>query len=200
MQQSSPRFEFRAFAKNFGIVEQRLRSSSRCEQIRESAEIYILSAGNDRNNTKLRADKMDIKELIAEARGLEQWRPRMQGAFPLSAATLRDEVFPAFAVCPPALARDTYSLEKLLTEVVRPHPQLVVAQVFKRRFGFTVNGCIVELAEVWINGAGIQTAAVESTDPAAVLATRASLALDVYENVNYLRAIKRVVGMQPMSP
>ena len=68
----------------------------------------------------------------------------------------------------------------------------------KRRFAFTVNDCMTELVEVWINGAGLHTVAVESTDPAAVSETKSMLGLDDLENVNYLRAIKRVIGMEPL--
>lgn len=193
-----PRFEFRAFARCFGIVEERLRSLARCEQIRESDEVYVMSAANNDNNTKIRDDKMDIKVLVRRDRGLEQWSPRMQGAFPMAAAAIRDQVFPAFGVVPPPLSRERYTLEEFLEGLVRPHRELVAVAVSKRRFAFTVNGCITEWAEVWVNGAAIQTVAVESVDLEAILDARALLALEPYENVNYLLAIKRIIGMEPM--
>ena len=93
-----PRFEFRTFAQNFGLVETKFRRLSACEQIRESSEIYIISAGNDQNNTKIRDGKMDIKVLVNQDRGLEQWNPRMKGQFPMKTEVLQTEVFPAFGV------------------------------------------------------------------------------------------------------
>jgi hypothetical protein len=39
---------------------------------------------------------------------------------------------------------------------------------------------------------------VESPDPAAVLEARRMLGLDDMENVSYVQAIKRVVGMVPL--
>ena len=60
MPEIKPRFEFRAFAQSFGIVEEKMRAISPVEQIRESLEIYIMSAGNNENNTKIRNDLMDI--------------------------------------------------------------------------------------------------------------------------------------------
>lgn len=194
-----PRFEFRTWARNFGLVERKLRAVSPCEQIRESQEIYIVSAGNNDNNTKIRDRLMDIKVFVQERQGLEQWNPRMKGEFPIAAQILRDEVFPAFGVDMPALRRDAYTLEQYLDEVIRPHPQLVAVRVFKRRFAFTVNGCITEIAEIEINGAGLQTVAVESVDVPAILEAKEMLALQDYENVNYLRAIKRVIGMEPLA-
>ena len=54
MEGIKPRFEFRTWAKNFGKVEEKLYALSKCEMIRESKEIYIISARNSENNTKIR--------------------------------------------------------------------------------------------------------------------------------------------------
>ena len=69
----------------------------------------------------------------------------------------------------------------------------------RRRFGFTVSGCITEIADLLVNGAAIRTVAVESEDPEAVLHAKEILGLGAYENVNYLLAIKRIIGMEPVS-
>ena len=157
-----------------------------------------MSAGNNENNTKIRDQLMDIKVLIKKEKGLEQWNPRMKGEFPIPAETIRDEVFPAFGVSLPELKQAEYTLEQYLEEIINPHPELSAARVFKRRFGFTVNGCITEIAELLINGASIKTVAVESEDTEAILQAKQMLGLQDYENVNYLLAIKRIIGMQPL--
>lgn len=56
MTEIKPRFEFRTFAQSFGRVLCKLRQAAPCEKIRESSEIYIMSAGNSENNTKIRDD------------------------------------------------------------------------------------------------------------------------------------------------
>jgi len=193
-----PRYEFRAFAQNFGLVEDKIRSFSACEKYRESREVYIVSADNNENNTKIRDDSMDIKVLAKKDRGLEQWSPRMKGEFPMAIEMIRDEVFPAFGVSVPQFDRSRYTLSEFLNEVIAPHGDLFAAQVFKRRFGFTVNGCITEIAELLVNGAAIKTLAVESEDAEAVLQTQDMLGLRAYENVNYLLAIKRIIGIEPL--
>lgn len=199
MPEIKPRFEFRAFAQNFGIVEEKMRALSPVDQIRESLEIYIMSAGNSENNTKIRNDLMDIKVLVQVQKGLEQWNPRMKGQFPMAVEVIRDEVFPAFGVPMPEFKRESYTLVQYIEEIIKPHPQLAAVNVFKRRMGFTINGCIAELAEVYVNGARLMTANLESTDVEAILAARKMIALEEYENVNYLLAIKRVIGMEPLS-
>jgi hypothetical protein len=153
-----PRYEFRAFAQNFGLVEDKIRSFSRCEKYRESREIYVLSAVNNENNTKIRDDKMDIKVFVKQELGLEQWAPRMKSEFPMAVNTIRDEVFPALGVPVPRFERSRYTLDQFQYELIRPHKDLSAAQVFKRRFGL----------------------------------------LGEYENVNYLLAIKRIIGMEPL--
>jgi len=198
MAEIKPRFEFRTWAKNFGKVEEKLRRICPCEGIRESAEIYIISAANDENNTKIRDKLMDIKVFVQEKKGLEQWNPRMKGEFPMKGSVLVDEVFPAFGTDMPSLERDEYSLAQYLDEVIRPHPDLAAVNVFKRRFAFTINDCITEIGEIEFNGAGLQTVAVESVDIDAILKAKEMLGLEEYENVNYLRAIKRVIGMEPL--
>jgi len=198
MENLIPRFEFRAFAQHFGLVEDRVRRHCACERIRESCETYVVSAATGETNTKIRDQLMDIKVLLRRDRGLEQWAPRMKGAFPLTAAQISDEVLPAFGVSVPQLKRASYTLAQLLDELVRPHPELVAAQVCKRRFAFTVNGCITELAQLMVNGAAIGSAAVEAEDPDLVLETRQLLGLGEYDNVSYPLALKRIVGMEPL--
>ncbi len=198
MTEIKPRFEFRTFAQDFGIVEEKMRQLSPCEKIRESAEIYIMSAGNNENNTKVRDDLMDIKVFVKEEKGLEQWNPRMKGAFPMAASMIRDDVFPAFGVSVPEFEREQYTLGQFLQEIVSPHRDLMAVHVFKRRFAFTINGCIAELGQVFVNGAVIKTANVESVDVEAILKAKEMLSLLEHENINYLLAIKRVIGMEPL--
>ncbi|MEA3486143.1 MAG: hypothetical protein U9R20_00585 [Thermodesulfobacteriota bacterium] len=193
-----PRYEFRAFAQNFGMVETKMRKLSKCEIIRESSEIYIVSSSNNENNTKIRDIKMDIKELVEKKQGLERWNPRMKDEFPMKTAVIKNEVFPAFAVKEPDFTRGEYTLDQYLNELIIPHPELSAVNVFKRRFAFTINGCITEIAQLLINGAAIQTVAVELEDIDAILKARDILGLADYENVNYLLAIKRVIGMEPL--
>ncbi len=199
MSEIKPRFEFRTFAQNFGMVVNKMRKLSALDKIRESSEIYIMSAGNNENNTKVRDDLMDIKVFVTRDRGLEQWNPRMKGSFPMKAAMIRDEVFAAFGVAPPDFKREEYRLQEFLEEIIRPHKDLTAVKVFKRRYGFSVNNCITEYAELLINGAAIQTVAVESVSIEDILKAKEMLGLNEYENINYLLAIKRIIGMEPLN-
>ena len=198
MQAIIPRYEFRAFAQNFGLAEEKMRKLSELDKFRETSEIYILSNGNNENNVKIRYDTLDIKVFVKEEKGLQQWKPRMRAEFPMKMEVLRDDVFPALGLVGPKFTRSEYTLEQFLEDIMMPHPELALARVFKRRFGYTINGCISEIAELLINGAAIKTMALESADIETVLKVKQKLGLYEYENVNYLLAIKRILGMEPL--
>jgi len=198
MEGIKPRFEFRTFAQNFGMVVEKMRKLSPVEKIRESTEVYIMSAGNNENNTKVRDKLMDIKVFVTEKEGLEQWNPLMKGEFPMSTEMIKNDVWPALGVEMPEFKRDEYTIDQYLEEIIRPHKDLAAVNIFKRRFAFTVNNCIAEHAQVYVNGALIETVNLESTKIPDILEGMKILGVEEYENINYLLAIKRVIGMEPM--
>jgi hypothetical protein len=157
-------------------------------------ETYIVSRKNDINNTKIRDGKMDIKTFVQAVDGLEQWNPLMKGEFPISAEVLKKEVFPAFMVSAPELKKDTYTLDEFLA-MVRANPELQAVTVEKVRYGYMVNNTICETGEVYINGAKLHTINSESTEVEDIKKTVKDCGLDGIENINYLQAIKRVIGM-----
>jgi len=195
---SKPRFEFRTFGRDFteaGFLMSRL-STPVPEKVWErfSTETYIVSKTNDKNNTKLRDGKMDIKTFVQSVDGLEQWNPLMKGEFPIKAEMLEKEVFPAFMVDMPKLEKDEYSVEEFM-EMVKANPDLQAVTVEKERYGYMVNDTICEVANVFINGAQLVTVNSESTEIEDIKKTISDLKLEGVENINYLQAIKRVIGM-----
>ncbi len=202
--QSDPRFEFRTFGRAFDEAAFRMARLSVPvpEKVweRHSEEIYIVSATNDINNTKIRNGKMDIKTFVQEKEGLEQWNPLMKGEFPISKKVLEEEVFPAFQVEMPALDKDIYTLDEFIA-IVKAHKDLQPVKVEKQRYGYSVNETICEVANVWINGAKVVTINSESTVIADILKTLKDVGLEGVENINYLQAIKRIIGMidKPLS-
>jgi hypothetical protein len=161
VKESEARFEFRCWARNFGMVDTRLHRLSECHGISETEELYIVASANNDTGIKIRDGMLDIKELIETRGDLERWFPRTKREFPLTAATLEGEVLPQLGVALPQGSRDTYALDQFLEEIVLRQGDLAVAAVFKRRFAFTVNSSMTELDEVWINGAGLHSVAIE---------------------------------------
>jgi len=195
---SKPRFEFRTFGQDF--EEQAYRMSRLSVPIpekvweRTSDEIYIVSRTNDINNTKIRDGKMDIKTYVQTVDGLEQWNPLMKGEFPIKAEMLKNEVFPAFQVEMPELTKEEYTLEEFL-QMIYDNPNLQAVKVRKERFGYMVNDTLCEVGNVFINGAQLVTINSESTEIEDIKKTIQDVGLEGMENINYLQAIKRVIGM-----
>ncbi len=197
---SKPRFEFRSFGQCFCEAHKRMARLSVPvpEKVweRESDEIYIVSKANDINNTKIRNGKMDIKTFVRSVDGFEQWNPLMKGEFPISREVLENEVFPAFMVEMPKLDKDkdSYTLDEFIA-MVKANPDLAAVRVHKQRFGYMVNDTICEVGNVLINGAKVVTINSESTEIEDIKKTVADCHLEGVENINYLQAIKRVIGM-----
>ena len=195
---SKPRFEFRSFGRCFCEAGKRMArlSAPVPEKVweRHSTETYIVSRTNDVNNTKIRDGKMDIKTFVQSVDGLEQWNPLMKGEFPISREVLEKEVFPAFMVEMPKLTKDTYTYDEFIA-MVKANPDLAAVRVHKRRFGHMVNDTICEFGEVLINGAKVVTINSESTEIEDIKKTIKDCGLEGVENINYLQAIKRVIGM-----
>ncbi len=195
---SKPRFEYRSFGRCFKKQADRMARLSVPvpEKVweRKSTETYIVSRKNDINNTKIRDGKMDIKTFVQNVDGFEQWNPLMKGEFPISAEVLKKEVFPAFMVDMPALTKDTYTLEEFMG-MIKSNPDLQAVTVEKVRYGYMVNNTICETGDVYINGARVVTINSESTEVEDLKKTVADCGLEGVENINYLQAIKRVIGM-----
>ena len=79
--------------------------------------------------------------------------------------------------------------------MAKAHPDLCAVSVEKMRYGFSVDGIICEYAQVWFNGALMETACCESEDYAGIKAAAEKLGIAQLDNINYLKAGKQVVGM-----
>jgi len=194
MENIKARFEFRTFDSKIGLPVKLMRQYSKVESIRESHELYIVSDNSDKHNTKIRNGLLDIKEHINSTQGLEQWMPLSKEAFPLSPDYLRNTLFPAFNLRYKSGQKANLELKGLINLIYNDYPDLCIAKVFKRRFGFTIDSCIVEYAEILINGAAIESVCIESTMIEEILKLKTMLCLDEYKNINYLKAIKTICG------
>lgn len=193
-----PRWEWRTFGGDLAEPMARLQALGPTG-VQESEEVYLLSALCDAN-VKVRAGLMDIKQLEqVNGDGLEQWRPILKAEFPLSAGALTP-VFEALGLPAPVLQRPDYTLDQLTAELVAPEPRLRALAVHKQRNRFRVGGCGCELTEVVADGRPVTTLAVESEDPAAVIAVVRDLGLGGIPNQSYPRGLKTLIGMTGDAP
>jgi hypothetical protein len=73
---------------------------------------------------------------------------------------------------------------------------MTAVSVEKMRYGFTIDGIICEYAQVWFNGAMVESACAESENYDGMKKVIEGLGIAAMPNTNYLRAAKRVVGME----
>ena len=190
------RAEFRVFGQDI-IDDVRSRMWNGRTVLSQSrrmpAETYILSRLTNDANVKVRAGLLDIKVKCGETTdGYEIFEPRGKFTFPVAAPDLA-EIAAQLRVSLP-LGSDTCTFETFL-EMVRQHSDLGAVTVEKVRHGFTIDGVICEYAQVFFNGAMVESACVESDRHDAMREVIAGLGLADRPNVNYLKAAKHVVGI-----
>jgi hypothetical protein len=190
------RYEFRHFNTNLSGFREQFRNNSNDEIKRQSEEKYIVSPAIETYNFKLRFDKLDIKELLAVEGKLEQWYPIVKTGFPIEAQLLVEKVCPLMHIHPEIINRSQYTLEEFMAEVVSGQAHLYFADVAKRRFGYSINDCMAEYAEITINGKEVQTLSIESHEPEKILETMKMFGMEGMENISYVKAIKSALGLR----
>jgi exopolyphosphatase / guanosine-5'-triphosphate,3'-diphosphate pyrophosphatase len=189
-----PRWEWRSFGVEFPPAVEYLAGVTPTG-VQESDELYLLSVDGD--TVKVRGGLMDIK-LLREVglNGLERWEPVLKAEFPLGREHVA-AVFAALREPMPELARDSYSLEQLRSEVVDPHPGVRLVPVHKRRVRYTIEGCIGELSDVQIGEWRTSTIAIESEDLDAVVSAVRAVGLGNRVNTSYPRGMGALYDGEP---
>ncbi len=189
-----PRWEWRTFGEGFGDAEEKIKSYG-CTREVESSEVYILSKKSG-ENIKVRDTLMDIKLLReVNADSLEQWFPIMKATFPIAADEMQ-EVFKAAGVSVEVKLDQEMGFDEFIAEMVETNPDLKAVGVFKKRYGYMIDGATVELADLTIDGKAIRTTAVEDADPELVSTLVKKLGLNSFENISYIKAMRRMVGFE----
>jgi hypothetical protein len=195
----APRAEFRVFGHGVIAALQPALWNGRTvlQQARKMpAETYVLSRRTRAANVKIRNGLLDIKVRVGlTIEGYEIFQPAGKFQFPVSRESL-DSIgaalhvrWPAPVAAPPAIEWDDFLF------AVRGHPDLVLVTVEKMRWGFTIDGIVCEYAQVWFNGALLESACVESERHGDMRAVIELLGLDGRANTNYIEAAAQVVGL-----
>lgn len=191
-----PRAEFRVFGR--GVIETVKAHMWNGKTVlfqarRMPAETYFLSTNTDEANVKVRDGLLDIKTKVGETpEGYEIFQPRGKFQFPVARADLATIL--SHLKVDLALTEDSYTIDAFVA-IARKHPELRAVTVEKMRYGFSIDGIICEYAEVWFNGAMVESACVESENYAGMKQVIEGLGLAGMPNTNYLKAAKRVVGL-----
>lgn len=191
-----PRAEFRVFGQGvIDIVKQRMWNGKTVlfQARRMPAETYFLSLNTDEANVKVRDGLLDIKTKVGETpEGYEIFQPQGKFQFPVK----REDLTSILSHLKVAILLDqeSYTIDAFVA-LARKHPDLCPVTVEKMRYGFTIDGIICEYAQVWLNGAMVETACAESENYEGLKTIIEGLGISQMPNTNYLRAAKKVVGM-----
>jgi hypothetical protein len=193
----TPRAEFRVFGQGvIDIVKQKMwEAKAVLEKARKMPpETYFLSVQTSETNVKVRDGLLDIKTKVGQTpEGYEIFQPRGKFQFPVKREELATIL--SHLKVDMRLDKETYTLEEFIA-MARKHPDLVPVAVEKMRYGFTIGGILCEYAQVWFNGALIESACCESENYAGMRQVIEALGIATMPNTNYLKAAKRVVGME----
>ena len=191
-----PRAEFRVFGQGvIELVKEKMWNGKTVlfQARKMPAETYFLSAKTNEANVKVRDGLLDIKTKVGETPdGYEIFQPRGKFQFPVKREDLATIL--SHLKVEMALDQDTYSIDEFIA-LARKHADLAPVSIEKMRYGFTIDGVIGEYAQVFFNGAMVESACVESDRHDAMREVIAGLGLADRPNVNYLKAAKRVVGL-----
>lgn len=190
-----PRAEFRIFGQ--GIIDI-VKAAMWKFQVtlcgtRQSGEAYIISRHNNSVNVKVRDGLLDIKIKVDETDAeYEIFQPGGKFQFPVQREELAGILEHLKAET--NLCEERYNFDAFL-ELVASSNDLASVDVYKERYGFTVDGVICEYGRILFNGAMLETACVESENYDAMEEVITKLEIGGFQNVNYMKAAKRVVGM-----
>ena len=193
-----PRWEFRTFGHDFGAAEASFAALTPGEP-HDSDELYLLprDEASAANVVKVRDDLMDVKALReVSTDGLERWEPVFKVGFPIAAADV-GRVLEALHLPAASLAREAYTLDQLLDEVVGPSGTV-------RAVRSTSGGFATRSAAAWpsfpmstADGRPTRTIAIEAEDPAAVVAAIDAVGLGGYVNTSYPRGLPALLEGRP---
>jgi hypothetical protein len=192
-----PRAEFRAFGQGvIDLVKEKMWNGKTVlfQARRMPAETYFLSVNTNEANVKVRDGLLDIKTKTGETpEGYEIFQPRGKFQFPVKKEDLATIL--SHLKVTMDLSQDMYTIDEFIA-LARKHAELVPVTVEKMRYGFTIDGIICEYAQVWFNGALVETACAESENYAGMRQVVEGLGLAAMPNTNYLKAAKKVMGME----
>lgn len=191
-----PRAEFRVFGRDVieGVKAKMWNGKTVLFQARKMPkETYFLSTKTNEANVKVRDGLLDIKTKVGETPdGYEIFQPRGKFQFPVKREDLATIL--SHLQVEMELTAETYTIDEFI-DLARAHPDLCPVAVEKMRYGFTIDGIICEYAQVWFNGALLESACCESENYDGMRQVIEGLGLATQANTNYLRAAKVVVGM-----
>lgn len=190
-QNQTPRYEFRVFEHDLSDAARRLADSAIAHSDQSTTHTYLVSRLNIDTNVKFRVEAIDVKVLEAREGLFELWRPVLHSHLPVDLQTFAERVAPRLGVDLDLPRRGEMGAAEIVTLVSRI-PALEPVKVEKRRRKFDHGDGLSEFVEIHIDGARIQSVAVEaeSVELASGLLERAGIGM--LANESYPAFLQRI--------
>ena len=174
-----------------------MQALASCESTGDSVDTYLLNCDKSPlYNIKIRDGKLELKKLKERYQGLERWEPAGQWCFPVSFNTLESLWANTDVVLERAQNRaETFSCYELIN-IVGESEHLRCVNIHKRRYRFALKGCDAEMDRLLVRGHTLESCAVESGDPQAILDMLDDLQLTGAVNCSYPRLLCQGAGLQ----
>ncbi|MGC9513872.1 MAG: hypothetical protein ACP5D8_09620 [Fidelibacterota bacterium] len=184
------RWEWRVFDKDLSSLE-KPPAFHEPESVQKSTDMYFVSRASE-DNIKIRHHTLDIKRLLqTNKHGFEQWTPILKEVFPISKETT-DAVWKGLSVSFEAPATFPLSLNHFLN-TLKKDAHIASITVEKERNRYTIDGCMGEYSQIWVNGSRYETIALENPDDNHLYLTLQSLGWESRSNMNYIYFLKSIL-------
>jgi hypothetical protein len=190
MTADDPRWEFRVFTPEPGEAAAQLATALEESGQSRSGDVYLLNLLPPECNVKIRDGELQIKRLTDTADGFERWQPDPALPFPLEPAA-----FEGLTGEPTAIELDASTF---IDRIRRPAGPVAVFHVLKTRRHFRRGDVLAETAALTVNGARLESVAIESADLDSLRELRETLGLSTADNSSYVRAFFRLTGDEPL--
>ncbi|MDD3807573.1 MAG: hypothetical protein PHE86_06020 [Candidatus Marinimicrobia bacterium] len=193
MNQLTPRWEWRIFAKDLSSITKSLTDFPSIT-FQKSHEIYLISEQCTKN-IKIRHNMLDIKKLLAVNKcGFEQWIPSLKAPFPLQEDVLAS-LFQALSIPHQPKKASQLSMSDLL-ERIKSYDHITLIFIEKARKRFVLYDCFAEYSHIVCNGSPCETIALEHEDDNLLYQSLQKMGWDSLKNKNYLSFLKELIKVK----
>lgn len=193
----NPRFEFRIFGHTLTPALEDVVQHAMLQEAEQQTDLYLLAAGKESYNVKIRNNALNTKVLMRQQEGLERWHSHLDITFPLSAAFLREILFPLLGVPAITLPQTLYTVTELQQQILPHFSSVRAIPVHKQRRHYTVDNCRLEVAVLYVdNRFYTDTIAIEAVDADVVQRLRMRLGLQEATNTNYNLGLQQLLSDQ----
>lgn len=188
------RYEFRCWSDDLAAQKRRLDADWTFQGADDRPETYFIG-GDPKFIVKAREAAFDVKQLVGEDGGLQQWTPQVKTAFPLSMDELAPWLEQAFGISGEATAGDETLGQEDLERLLIAHRAARVIRVHKARRRYELSGLLAEHTVVTLEGAKrSETVAVEGARCETVKTALGLLGIADMRNESYPIALARLTG------